>query len=173
MKTSEDYRTPSTSSGSPNLSKDRRAEHTTRRSPEARGRHLLLYDGVCALCSGTVQFVLEHDRTRLFDIAALQSDAAREALKPFHLTPDDLDTFYVIADYRSSAPSVLERARAALFLAKTLGWPWRAAGVLQILPAGVLNAGYNLVARSRYRIFGRRDQCFLPQPEHRDRFIDQ
>jgi predicted DCC family thiol-disulfide oxidoreductase YuxK len=140
--------------------------------PGARGRHLLLFDGVCGLCSGTVQFVLEHDRKRLFDIAALQSAAARQALQPFHLTPDDLDTFFVIADYRSTAPSVLERARAVLFLASTLGWPWRAAGVLRILPLRVLNAGYNLVARTRYRVFGRRDECFVPRPEYRDRFID-
>src|SRR5262245_23335704 len=143
-----------------------------RLSGEPRGRHLLLYDGVCALCSGTVQFVLQHDSKRLFDIAALQSDAARKALQPFQLTPDDLDTFYVITDYRGPAPSVLARARAVLFLAIALGWPWRAAGILRIVPLGVLNAGYNLMARTRYRIFGHRDQCFVPQPEYRDRFID-
>ena len=147
--------------------------HAAHRPAEPRGRHLLLYDGVCALCSGTVQFVLKHDHERLFDIAALQSEAARHALELSHLTPDTQDTFYVITDYRSPAPSVLDRASAVLFLAQALGWPWRAAGVLRILPIGVLNAGYNLMARTRYRIFGRRDECFVPRPEYRDRFIDQ
>jgi predicted DCC family thiol-disulfide oxidoreductase YuxK len=137
------------------------------------GKHLLLYDGVCVLCSGTVQFVLKHDRKRLFDIAALQSAAARAALGPFKLTPDTQDTFYVVADYRTATPSVFERARASLFLATALGWPWRAAGILRILPIRVLDAGYNLIARTRYRIFGRRDRCFVPQPQYRDRFIDQ
>jgi predicted DCC family thiol-disulfide oxidoreductase YuxK len=128
---------------------------------------------MCALCGGTVQFVLRHDTGRLFDIAALQSRAARDALRRVHLAPDALDTLYVIANYESSAPSALERAPAVLFLAHALGWPWRAAGVLRILPAGVLNAAYNLIARTRYRIFGRRDQCLVPRPEDRDRFIDQ
>jgi predicted DCC family thiol-disulfide oxidoreductase YuxK len=137
------------------------------------GQHLLLYDGICGLCSGVVKFVLKRDAQHLFDLAALQSDAAKKALQPFHIAPDSLDTFYVIADYRSATPLVLERARAALFLANALGWPWRAAGAASLLPTGLLNAGYNLIARTRYRIFGRYDQCRLPPPGYRDRFVDQ
>ena len=138
----------------------------------AAGRHLLLFDGMCALCSGVVQFVLTRDRRRIFDFAPLQSEAAAEALHQFGQDPASLDTFHIVVDYRGRAPVHLDRARAALFLMAQLGWPWKAAGVLRILPDVVLNPVYNFVARHRYRVFGRREQCFLPRPEDRDRFIE-
>jgi len=138
----------------------------------AAGRHLLLFDGVCALCSGVVQFVLTRDRRRVFDFAPLQSAAAREVLQGFGRDPASLDTFHIIADYRGPAPVHLDRARAALFLIAQLGWPWKAASALRILPDAVLNPVYDAVARHRYRVFGRREQCFLPRPEDRDRFIE-
>jgi predicted DCC family thiol-disulfide oxidoreductase YuxK len=146
---------------------NRSAQHT------AASRHLLLFDGVCALCSGVVQFVLTRDQRRVFDFAPLQSDAARETLERFGRDPASLDTFHIVADYRGPAPAHVERARAALFLMAQLGWPWKAASVLGLLPDVLLNAVYNFVARHRYRVFGRRDQCFLPRPEDRDRFIGE
>ena len=137
------------------------------------GDHLLLYDGVCALCNGMVSFVLRHDSRRHFDLASLQSAAGREALRPFNITSGALDTFYVVTDYRSGSPAVLDRAPAVLFVARTLGWPWRGAGALRILPRAVLDTCYNIVAKFRYRVFGEYETCPLPRPEHRDRFIDQ
>lgn len=139
----------------------------------AATRHLLLFDGVCALCSGVVQFVLVRDRRRVFDFAPLQSDAARAALQRFGRDPAALDTFHIVADYGGAAPAHLERARAALFLMAQLGWPWKAASVLRIVPGVVLDAVYDVVARHRYRVFGRREQCFLPRPEDRDRFVGE
>ena len=79
----------------------------------------------------------------------------------------------IIADYRGPAPVHLDRARAALLLIAQLGWPWKAASALRILPDAVLNPVYDAVARHRYRVFGRREQCFLPRPEDRGRFIDE
>ena len=138
----------------------------------AAGRHLLLFDGMCALCSGVVQFVLTRDGRRLFDFAPLQSEAAREALQRFGRDAASLDTFHIIADYRGPTPVHLDRARAALFLTAQVGWPWKAASIGRILPDVVLNPVYDFVARHRYRVFGRREQCFLPRPEDRDRFIE-
>jgi predicted DCC family thiol-disulfide oxidoreductase YuxK len=139
----------------------------------ADGRHLLLFDGVCALCSTIVQFVLDRDRRRVFDFAPLQSAAAQEILGGLGRDPGALDTFYIVRDYHAEHPAALERADAALFLANALGWPWKAAGVLRVLPAFARNGAYNFVARHRYRIFGQRDQCFLPRPEDRTRFIGE
>jgi predicted DCC family thiol-disulfide oxidoreductase YuxK len=137
------------------------------------GAHLLLYDGVCGLCNSLIQAVLIHDRNRVFHFASLQSDAARAALAPFAGDHHDLTTMYVVRDYRSSAPVLLARGRAALFVAARLGWPWKAAAILRILPAAIVNVGYDLVARYRYRLFGKYEQCLMPSPEFRHRFIDE
>lgn len=152
------------------------AGHTVRVDRQVGGstddRHLLLYDGVCGLCDWLVQTLLARDRREVFDFAALQSAAAREALSRFGATADRMDTVYVVAGYNTASPRLLRKGRAALCVAAVLGWPWKAAGLLGALPGGLLDWGYDLVARHRYRVFGRFDQCVLPRPEHRRRFLD-
>lgn len=135
------------------------------------GRHLLLYDGVCGLCDHVVQTVLARDREQLFDFASLQSPVSTALLARHRREPDALDTVYVVADYQTATPRLLDKGEAALFVATRLGWPWKAARPLGVLPRRLLNAGYDVVARYRYRLFGRYDQCVLPRPEHRARFI--
>ena len=134
------------------------------------GKHLILYDGVCGLCNRFNIFVLRRDRRALFRFAPLQSDLARNILANFRLYPDELDTFYVIAKYRSTTPRALSKARAALFVGRELGGIWKASVLLGILPDFVLNAFYDMIARNRYRLFGGYDQCPVPKPEYRDRF---
>src|SRR5262245_37756400 len=107
-------------------------------------RHLLLFDGVCALCSGVVQFVLERDRKRVFDFAPLQSTEAQEMLGRFGCDAGALDTFYIVTDYRRGGPVALARADAALFLFDALGWPWKAVGVLRLVPRFLRDRAYNL-----------------------------
>ena len=137
------------------------------------GAHLILYDGVCGLCSRLVQFVIPCDVRGLFHFASLQSAAGRAALDPFGSRSDDLTTVYVLAHYRNPTPVQLTKSRAALFVLTTLGWPWRAAGLLYLVPAPLADRLYDVIARHRYRIFGRHEMCFLPEPAHRRRFIDQ
>ena len=136
------------------------------------GRHLLLYDGVCGLCDHLVQFVLAHDPRGVFDFAPLQSATGRAAVAREGGDPEALTSFYVVRDYRTSSARSLVKGRAALFVARTLGWPWKAAGVFGVLPTVVLNLGYDLVARYRYRVFGRFERCLVPRPEFRNRFIE-
>ena len=90
----------------------------------------------------------------------------------FGRNPDELNTIYVVVNYRSAAPRLVSRADAALFVSETLGWPWKAARLLGVLPKGLLDWAYDLVARYRYRVFGRYDQCVIPRPEHRARFVE-
>lgn len=137
-----------------------------------RGQHLLLYDGVCGLCDWLVQAVLAHDRAEVFHFASLQSPAAQVVLRRFGRSPDELDTVYVVVNYQSAAPRLLSKGNAALFVSGTLGWPWKAARLLGVLPHRLVDWGYDLVARHRYRVFGRFDQCVIPRPEHRARFVD-
>jgi predicted DCC family thiol-disulfide oxidoreductase YuxK len=126
------------------------------------------------LCNRLVQFVLPRDPQAVFHFAALQSELGRSIVKRHGRDPGALDTVYLVVNQRSAKPVLLERARAALFVLKTLGFPWSLiAPPLGILPDFLLTIGYNLVARHRYRVFGRYDTCPLPSPEHRQRFVDQ
>jgi len=137
------------------------------------GVHLILYDGVCGLCNRLNTFVLPRDPSGTFDFAPLQSDTARRVLAPFNRNPDDLNTLFVIANYKSTspAPTLLSKARAALFVIRTLGFPWSLLGIFGILPTFLLDIGYDAIASRRYRLFGRYEQCLLPSVEYRKRFI--
>jgi predicted DCC family thiol-disulfide oxidoreductase YuxK len=136
------------------------------------GEHLLLYDGVCGLCNRLVQFVLRRDSDGVFAFASLQSATGRVSLARFGRNADDLDTVYVVARYRTDRPALLSKTDAAIFVMKALGWPWKIAAVLGVLPAALREAGYDIVARNRYRVFGRYESCLLPTAESRRRFID-
>src|SRR5689334_24497722 len=103
------------------------------------GRHLLLYDGVCGLCDHLVQFVLARDPRGVFDFAPLQSATGRAAVAREGADPDALTSFYVVRDYRTSHARSLVKGRAALFVARTLGWPWRTVALFGVLPTAVLD----------------------------------
>src|ERR1039457_3409022 len=140
---------------------------------DSAARHLILYDAVCALCTGLVRFVLPRDRRQVFHFASLQSDLGQSLVRRFGRDPDPLDTFYVVSNYRSASPALLGRARAALFVVKALMSPWRVLTVFGVLPDGILNPAYNLIARNRYRLFGRCTSCLAPPPGYQRRFVGQ
>jgi predicted DCC family thiol-disulfide oxidoreductase YuxK len=141
-------------------------------SGHGRGQHLILYDGVCGLCNRLIQFVLRRDAHGVFDFASLQSATGRSVLRRSGLDTESLTTFYVVTGYRSESPSLLAKSGAALFAMSTLkiGAVWLR--VLLILPRGLVDLGYELVARNRYRLFGRMDRCLPPSAEFAERFID-
>ena len=136
------------------------------------GRDLVLYDGVCGLCNALVQFVLPRDEAGSFDFASLQSATGQSWMHRFDKPSHELDTMLVVSDYRSGTPQMISKARAALFIARRLGYPWRLAALAGVLPDGVLNPAYDFVASRRYRWFGRSDACMVPRPEHRARVSD-
>src|ERR1017187_6391556 len=104
---------------------------------------------------------------------SLRSDLGRSLVQKFGRDPDRLDTFYVVSDYRSASPALLCRARAVLFVAKAIVSPWWVLTAFGALPDGMLNPAYNLIARHRYRLFGRRESCLVPPADYQRRFIDR
>lgn len=128
---------------------------------------IVFYDGVCGLCDGFVQFVLQHDRNALFQFAPLQSQFARDTLLLRGFDPSDLQTVHVLVGER-----VLRRANAVLYVLGRIGMPWAAFSALQVLPEPLLDAGYRMVARARYRLLGQYDACPVPDPRWRDRFVE-
>jgi predicted DCC family thiol-disulfide oxidoreductase YuxK len=147
---------------------------------DASDEPVVLFDGVCNLCNGSIQFILDHerdDRTRL-RFAALQSEAARGLLERA-FGPEQAQRLREGAT-GSGAPETLvliegergsTRSTALLRISRHLRAPWRWAVVLLALPRPVRDAAYRLVARNRYRWFGRTDTCRVPTPELRARFL--
>ena len=135
------------------------------------GRPLLLYDGICALCNGVVQFLMKHDRLDRFRYAPLQSNLGRELLARFdiHTFPDGV---MLLTDALTPAERLYRRSDAVAASLQLLGTPWRLAGkALGLVPRRLRDWGYGIVARFRYRLFGRYDTCPLPPPEQRSRLL--
>jgi predicted DCC family thiol-disulfide oxidoreductase YuxK len=138
----------------------------------SQGAHLVLYDGVCGLCSRLLQFLLRHDHRAVFNFASLQSATGKATVARWGGDPEELTSFYVVSDFRTPAARVVTRSDAALFVAGELGWPWKGVRAAGILPKALRDRLYDVVARTRYRVFGRLEQCLLPRPEFRSRFLD-
>jgi len=141
--------------------------------PEPATNPIVLYDGVCALCNRFVSFVLARDRAATFRFASLQSDLARTTLMRHGRNPGELTTLVLVLDPGLPTERLLDRSSAALRVLKQLPGGWRALGhVMTLAPAPVRDVVYDLVARTRYRTFGKYDVCPVPAPAVRDRFLD-
>jgi predicted DCC family thiol-disulfide oxidoreductase YuxK len=134
---------------------------------------LILYDGVCGLCNRLNRFVLARDPGGRFRFAALQSPLAHEILTRHGRDPGDLDTLYLVLSRGRPDERLLRKSDAALWILDALGGPWRATRALRVVPRWVRDLGYDLVARTRYRLFGRYETCLVPDPRDRARFLDQ
>lgn len=140
--------------------------------PEAETNPIVLYDGVCGLCNHLVQFILKRDKHDRFRFASLQSDFTREVLTRHGIDPDDLDTVYVIKGHAHPDEKLLARSDAILYMLEELGGVWRLMSIGKILPRVFRDAVYKIVARNRYRVFGKHESCMLPDPKHRAKFVD-
>jgi predicted DCC family thiol-disulfide oxidoreductase YuxK len=127
---------------------------------------IVLFDGVCNLCNSTVRFIIKHDAGNKFRFASLQSPAGHELLKKFGKDPDSLHSVLVIKDGQ-----LFERSDAALTIAAALDGAWSRLRVLRFVPRFIRDFAYNVVARSRYTVFGKQNECMIPTPELKSRFL--
>lgn len=127
---------------------------------------IVLFDGVCNLCSGSVQFILKRDPKGTFRFASLQSDAGRRLMLEHGLDPDALSSVVVIEDGRA-----YQESSAALRIARHLPGAWKLLRVFTVVPRSLRDAVYRWIARNRYRWFGKTEACWLPTPELRARFL--
>jgi predicted DCC family thiol-disulfide oxidoreductase YuxK len=127
---------------------------------------VILYDGICVFCSRWIRFVASRDKARRFRFTAIQSDYGTRLAQSFGIDPDDPDTNAVV-----HGGEVFFKSDAALTVLPHLpGWRW--VRVLRAVPKPLRDAIYNLVARNRYRLFGKYDSCFIPDPSLRARVIE-
>lgn len=127
---------------------------------------IIVFDAECVLCSANAQFVLRHDRDRRFRLASMQGAVGQALSRAHGIDPADPDTIIVVQGER-----VWRDSDAILTIYGGCGWPWRVASVARIVPRAVRDPIYRWVARNRYRWFGRRETCWLPDPADRERML--
>lgn len=134
-----------------------------------RDRPLILFDGVCNLCTRSVQFVIRRDADARFRFASLQSNVAQSLLDELGYDHDDLSSVLLIVGGR-----LYRKSRAALQIARRLDGPWPVFYYLFFwVPAFLADWIYTFIGNRRYRWFGMTDECWIPDPELASRFIDQ
>lgn len=129
---------------------------------------IILFDGVCNLCNGSVQFVIRHDKKGAFRFASLQSAYAASLPGLESGVVNELSTVIL-----QDGDRYYFKSTAALRIARMLGFPFSLAYMFTVLPLPLRDAVYDWVARNRYKWFGKRDACWLPTPELKSRFLDQ
>lgn len=126
---------------------------------------IILFDGECNFCDSSVQFILKRDPKGLFKFASLQSDIGKKLIRK-HQVPTDIDSFVFIEDNKCYFKS-----SAALRVCKHLKGAWKFLYYLWLVPRPIRDLFYNIIAKNRYRWFGKKVSCMLPSPEERRRFL--
>ncbi len=128
--------------------------------------HIVLFDGVCNLCTSAVQFIIRHDRRAVWKFVSLQSELGRRLCAEHGCDPDDMQSILLLKE-----GVAYTRSDAALEIAREFDGPWRLLTVLRIVPRAVRDWVYSALAQNRYQWFGRRDTCMIPTDDLRARFL--
>ena len=129
-------------------------------------RNIIVFDGICVLCTAWLRFVLRHDKKAVFHFATMQSEAGRSLLLQNGMNPDDPVSFLVILEGQAYSD-----AEAIVRAVSAFGGGWRSVRLLRLIPSSLLDPAYRFVARHRYRIFGRHSHCLVPDASLSSRFI--
>jgi predicted DCC family thiol-disulfide oxidoreductase YuxK len=123
-------------------------------------QNVILFDGICNLCNGFVQFIIKRDKKNIFRFASLQSDYGQKQLQKIGVDADSMQTIVLVQSHQ-----VLRRSDAVLEIAKRLPGSWPLLYGLKIIPRFIRDFVYWLIAKNRYRIFGKKKECWIPTPE--------
>lgn len=127
---------------------------------------IILFDGICNLCDGAVQFVIKHDPENQFLFASLQSEAGQRLLKQYKLPVENFNSFILIQDEK-----VYSKSTGALKVARQIKGVWSWLYIFIIIPAFIRDAVYAWIAQNRYKWFGKKEACMIPTPELKARFL--
>ena len=133
-----------------------------------RQQPVLLFDGICNLCNGAVNFVIKRDKKAILKFAPLQSEVAKKLLEDFNLSHNEMKSFILIENNESYIKST-----AALKVCRYLKNPWPLMYGFIIVPKFIRDGIYNWIAHNRYRWFGKKETCMIPTPELRERFLNE
>jgi predicted DCC family thiol-disulfide oxidoreductase YuxK len=127
---------------------------------------VILFDGVCNFCNSAINFVLKHDKKGIFRFAPLQSETGQKLLQQHNLSTKDFDSFVLI-----DGGKAYKKSLASLRVMSKLPWYWKEVQLFRIIPTIFRDAIYDFIAKRRYKWFGKKDQCMIPTPEIRSRFL--
>jgi predicted DCC family thiol-disulfide oxidoreductase YuxK len=130
-------------------------------------KKIILFDGVCNLCNSSVQFIIRHDKKNQFLFGSLQGEAGQRYLKEFNLTTDILNSFLLI-----EGDKVYTHSAAALRVLKYLQNGWQLFYAFIIVPKFIRDGVYNFISKNRYKWFGKKEECWIPTPELKNKFLD-
>jgi predicted DCC family thiol-disulfide oxidoreductase YuxK len=131
-----------------------------------QAKPVILFDGVCNFCNGAINFVIRQDSENLFRFASLQSASAERLLQE-HGDLKKFDSFVLIENGQ-----LFQKSIAALKVLNKLPWYWKWTQLFWIVPRPVRDAVYDIIAKNRYRWFGKKEQCMVPTAESKNRFLD-
>ena len=131
-------------------------------------KKLILFDGVCNLCNNTVQYVIKHDEKDVFRFTTLQSEIGQTIIKKYNIDVSKTDSILLF----TNEDGIKVKSTAALHIAKHLGFPNNIMSVFLIIPAFIRNYVYDYTAKNRYKWYGKREECMIPTPELRAKFLD-
>ena len=127
---------------------------------------IVLFDGVCNFCNSSVQFIIRHDKSNALKFASLQSNTGQELIAKYNISKD-VDSVIFIEN-----GNAFTKSEAALRIADNFGGVWKMMRILKVIPAFISNLFYDIIARNRYKWFGKKETCMIPSPEIRNRFMD-
>ncbi|MCR8847203.1 thiol-disulfide oxidoreductase DCC family protein [Rossellomorea sp. SC111] len=127
---------------------------------------IILFDGICNFCNSSVRFIIKRDARGEFRFASLQSEIGQTLLEK-HNIPKTTDSFVLVDGDHSSIEST-----AALKVCSKLMWPWKIFGLFLVIPKPLRDSIYRVIARNRYKWFGKQESCMIPSKEIRERFIE-
>ena len=128
---------------------------------------IILFDGVCNYCNSMVNFIIRQDKEKIFRFAPLQSEAGQKIIEQFNLPSKNFDSFILVENDK-----IYFRSDAALRLYNLLPVTWKWTQVFWSIPPFIRDGVYNLIAKNRYKWFGKKDECMVPTPEVRERFLN-
>ena len=131
-------------------------------------KQLILFDGVCKLCNSSVQFVIKHDKKDKFLFTALQSNVGKKIIQEFNIDTSKTDSILLY----SPDKGLSLRSTAALNIAKQLRFPINSLIIFMAVPNFIRNWIYDLIARNRYKWYGKMDDCMIPTEELRKKFLE-
>ncbi|WP_394749080.1 thiol-disulfide oxidoreductase DCC family protein [Spongiimicrobium salis] len=132
-------------------------------------KKIILFDGVCNLCQSSVQFVIKRDKKNIFQFAALQSDFGRSLAQKLNLDISKVDSIVLVDEERKRH---WIKSGAALRIAQNLGGAYPLLSVFLIVPGFLRNMVYDYIADNRYKWYGKQEECMIPTPELRSKFLD-
>lgn len=128
--------------------------------------HLVTFDGICNLCNGTVQFIIKRDRKKRFSFTTYQSKTGQDILKQNGIPVKDQSTVVYL---KNGVPCF--KSKAVLEILKDLGCCWNLLYILIVIPPFLRDFVYDIIARNRYKVFGKSESCMVPTLEQMDRFL--